>query len=274
LKPIWRFLNGQFFSVAKFKGKIEGLTDYSVDLWLEEYFEFLHEVLRGKILRPNDVRQIHRKFSSGEAEIILDMNRAARFVQQQLKPEDFRDRGEFDRLLENGELNYAGVDTGMLRFEKLNFRKSRLNCSLPFGDGRFDKILSSIVLSYLFNPEESVEEFYRILKPGGSLVISTFRPDVDMSRVYTRLVNKVERDANYRPPKGLSPEEFLAAVRAFANSAAFLLHLEEEGHFKFFSHSELRMLLEASGFESIRIHDSFGYPPQAYIAICAKPSSD
>jgi SAM-dependent methyltransferase len=274
LKPIWRFLNGQYFSVAKFKGKIEGLTDSSIDLWLEEYSEFLHEVLRGKVLRLNDVRQIHRKFSSGEAEILLDMNRAARFVQKQLRPEDFRDPGEFGALLENGELNYASVDTGILRFEKLNFRKSLLTYSLPFRDGRFDKILSSIVLSYLFNPDESVEEFYRMLKPGGSLVISTFRPDVDMSRVYTRLVKKVEADANYRPPKGLSPEEFLAAVRAFANSAAFLLHLEEEGHFKFFSRVELRTLLEMAGFENIRIEDSFGYPPQAYIAVCSKPSGD
>lgn len=264
LKPIWRFLSGEYFSVTKFKGKIEGLPDYSVDLWLEDYSEFLHEVLRGKVLGIDDVRLIHRQFSLGEAEVLLDMNRAARFIHRRLQPDDFKDPRHFEQP------DYSQVDTSLLKFGKLNFRKSNLNFCLPFQDRQFDKILSSIVLSYLFNPEESVREFCRILKPNGKLVVSTFRPDVDMSRVYTKLIQKIESNLDYEPPNGMSKEDFLNAVRSFANSAAFLLHLEEEGHFRFFSRAELKTLLEAAGFERIRIYDSFGDPPQAHIAVCSK----
>jgi SAM-dependent methyltransferase len=268
LKPVWRFLNGEYFSVTKLKGKIEGLPDYSVDLWLENHSEFLHEVLRGKVLEPNDLRVIHRQFSLGEAEILLDMNRAARFIQRRLRADDFKDPKHFEKL------DYSQADTSLLNFGKLNFRKSNLNLSLPFQDCQFDKILSSIVLSYLFNPEDSIKEFYRSLKPNGKLVVSTFRPDVDLSRVYTKLIQKIESNPRYESPNGMGKEAFLNAVRSFANSAAFLLHLEEEGHFKFFSRAELKALLEVAGFEQIRIYDSFGYPPQAYIAVSSKPAID
>jgi ubiquinone/menaquinone biosynthesis C-methylase UbiE len=113
-------------------------------------------------------------------------------------------------------------------------------------------------------------EFYRILKAGGKMVISTFRPDVDMSRIYTNLILKIENDPDYVPPNGKDKEDFLKAVRSFANSAAFLLHLEEEGHFKFFSRAELKELLESARFERVEFYDSFGYPPQAYVAVCSK----
>ena len=99
---------------------------------------------------------------------------------------------------------------------------------------------------------------------------SSFRPDVDMSRVYTKLVTRIEADPDYVAPNGMTKEDFLSSVRSFANSAAFLIHLEEEGHFKFFSRLELKGLLEGAGFDNVTLHDSFGHPPQAYIAVCSK----
>src|SRR5262249_15797725 len=39
LRPVSRFLNGEYFGLTKFQGKIEGLTDYSIDLWSEDYSE-------------------------------------------------------------------------------------------------------------------------------------------------------------------------------------------------------------------------------------------
>lgn len=101
-------------------------------------------------------------------------------------------------------------------------------------------------------------------------MISTFRPDVDMSRVYTRLIQKIEGDRSYQTPNGMAREDFLNAVRAFANSAAFLLQLEEEGSFRFFSREEFRNLLEQAGFKDILLSDSFGKPHQAYVAVCTK----
>jgi len=162
------------------------------------------------------------------------------------------------------------VNARHLNFKKLIFRSSSLNLNLDFQAAQFDKMLCSTVLSYLFNPLESLLEFERILKPGGRLVISTFRPDVDMSRIYTRLIQKIESDPRYLTPNEMAREDFLNAVRAFANSAAFLIQLEEEGSFKFFSREELRNLLEEAGFKNILLSDSFGEPHQAYVAVCTK----
>jgi ubiquinone/menaquinone biosynthesis C-methylase UbiE len=248
-KPIWRFLNGHYFSVEKLKGKIEGLSDYSIDLWHADYSEFLHAVLRGKQLDVTDVHRINKEFALGETEILLDMNLAARFVRRRLEARDFRDPHTFKALLGADVLDYSKVNARHLNFKKLNFRSSSLNLNLDFQTGQFDKMLCSTVLSYLFNPLESLLEFKRILKPGGRLVISTFRPDVDMSRIYTRLIQKIESDPFYLAPNEMAREDFLNAVRAFANSAAFLLQLEEEGSFKFFSREELRSLLEEAGFK-------------------------
>jgi len=270
LKPIWRFLNGDYFSVEKLKGKIEGLPDYSIDLWHADYSEFLHAVLRGKDLEATDVHRLNREFALGETEILLDMNLAARFVRRRLGGRDFRDPRAFKVLLGGDDLDYSKVTASQLNFKKLNFRDSGLNLGLDFETGQFDKALCSIVLSYLFNPLESLLEFGRVLKPGGRLVVSTFRPDVDMSRIYMRLIQKIEGDPYYQAPNGMTREDFLSAVRAFANSAAFLLQLEEEGSFKFFSRTEFRNLLEEAGFKDVVLSDSFGSPHQAYVAVCTK----
>jgi len=270
LKPISRFLNGDYFSVEKLKGKIEGLPDYSIDLWHADYSEFLHAVLRGKQLEATEVHRLNKEFALGETEILLDMNLAARFVRRRLEAKDFTEARVFRALLGADVLDYSGVNASHLNFKKLNFRCSGLNLGLGFETGQFDKILCSIVLSYLFNPLESLLEFERILKPGGRLVISTFRPDADMSRIYIRLIQKIEGDPYYQTPNGMAREDFLNAVRAFANSAAFLLQLEEEGSFKFFSREEFRSLLEQAGFKDILLSDSFGKPHQAYVAACTK----
>ncbi len=270
LKPIWRFLRGEYFSVAKFNGKIEGLPEYSVDLWLKHYTEFLHQILRGKILDSRDCRRLRKEFADGEVEILLEMNRAARFVLKRIRAEDFKDPGLFAHLQDGQQPDYSNMDSSLLSFTRLNFRRSTLELSLPFRDCQFNKILCSALISYLFNPEESLQEFHRMLKPGGKIVVSTFRPDVDMSRVYNRLIQRIENDSSYAPPNGMTKEDFLNAVRSFANSAAFLLQLEEQGHFRFFSRAELKSLLESAGFENISVHDSFGSPPQVYVALGTK----
>jgi SAM-dependent methyltransferase len=269
-KPIWRFLNGDYHSVEKLKGKIEGLPDYSIDLWHADYNEFLHAVLRGKQLDATDVHRLGREFALGETGILLDMNLAARFVRRRLEARDFVDSRVFEALRQGDVPDYSKVNARHLNFKRLNFRESGLSLGLGFESAQFDKILCSTVLSYLFNPLESLLEFERILKSGGRLVISTFRPDVDMSRIYTRLIQRIEGDPSYQAPNGMPREDFMNAVRAFANSAASLLQLEEEGSFKFFSREEFRNLLEQAGFKDVLISESFGKPHQAYVAVCTK----
>lgn len=51
--------------------------------------------------------------------------------------------------------------------------------SLPFQDGAFDLIISSLVMHYLQDWSRPFAEFNRILSPGGRLVFSTHHPFMD-----------------------------------------------------------------------------------------------
>src|SRR3989344_3908004 len=44
---------------------------------------------------------------------------------------------------------------------------------LPFKDGEFETILCTEVLEHIENPFEVEKEFWRVLKPGGQLILST-----------------------------------------------------------------------------------------------------
>jgi SAM-dependent methyltransferase len=51
---------------------------------------------------------------------------------------------------------------------------------LPFADGAFDLVLSSLVMHYLAEWEPTLREFRRVLVPGGRVVLSTHHPLGDM----------------------------------------------------------------------------------------------
>jgi malonyl-CoA O-methyltransferase len=46
--------------------------------------------------------------------------------------------------------------------------------SLPFADGVFDGVLSSLVLQWVPDEKKAMEEMRRVLKPGGVLAVATF----------------------------------------------------------------------------------------------------
>ena len=50
-------------------------------------------------------------------------------------------------------------------------------CSLPFADGSFDLIFSSLMLQWCDDLDAVFAEIARVLKPGGALIFSTFGPD-------------------------------------------------------------------------------------------------
>lgn len=45
-------------------------------------------------------------------------------------------------------------------------------CNLPFGDGKFDGVVSVYCLEHLKSLDKSIAEIYRVLKPGGVLALS------------------------------------------------------------------------------------------------------
>ncbi len=60
--------------------------------------------------------------------------------------------------------------------------------ALPFKDGEFSVILCSEVLEHLHTPEQAIAEMWRVLEPGGSLILTTrfMMPMHDMPHDYFR----------------------------------------------------------------------------------------
>jgi ubiquinone/menaquinone biosynthesis C-methylase UbiE/dienelactone hydrolase len=256
LRPVERFVRGDVHGPEWLRGRIEGLDDATLDRILELYGPSMHAALRGADLDD----ALADALSEHERRVIGELGRAARLVRGRLREDDLRSPGA-------GGLIPAR--TSHLRFEALAFGDVAVDEQLPLGSEAYDRILASLLLPYVANPDETVRELYRALKPGGRLVVSSNRPDTDMSEIFTRLVEDVERGRVPAPP-GMDRDRFLDELRAYTSSAAFLLRLTEEQTFKFFPADQLRDMLGQAGFREIAIRPSFGHPPQAHVAVGLK----
>ena len=82
------------------------------------------------------------------------------------------------RLLAEKGYEVSGVDGSeeMLRYAERNNPGARLRRgdveALPFEDGSFDAVICIEVLRYLSDPSRSLEEIARVLKPGGTAIVT------------------------------------------------------------------------------------------------------
>lgn len=240
--PVQRFLAGEIGSFVELADKIESLDLESAEKIQKAYSPRLHRLLRGEIITPAINDWLKTQFELPEYRVILDFNQAARYVRRLTV-----ERPSFRKLV------FPGPREG--------------NLHLPVNPGWYNKILMSLVLSYIFNPVETLFEVRRIIRPGGRLVLSSMRPDTDASGLFTRLMEKIEAT----PPEALPPEWpkplLLESLRSFLNDAQALVDLEEAGTFDFFDPEKLERLLEDSGWEIIRTIPTFGDPPQGYVVV-------
>ena len=123
-------------------------------------------------------------------------------------------------LFPENNINYVGLDFSRNMLKKAVARaKGKANAlflqgsatNLPFKDNTFDRIISSGVITYLESineAEESINEFYRILKPDGILIIDFFNRLspilIAMSILHRPLPN---------PPQNVSPFWFARELR-------------------------------------------------------------
>ena len=75
------------------------------------------------------------------------------------------------------------IEEGKRRHENIEFIEANAE-QLPFGDNEFDAVSISFGLRNVNNPKTALSEMYRVLKPGGRLVICEFsRPPRALFRV-------------------------------------------------------------------------------------------
>ncbi len=241
-QAIRRFLDGEVGTFEEMADRVENLTLESAIRIREDYSPRLHRILRGERITPAHDDWLKTRFDLQEYRIITDFNRAARYVLglSAAKP-DLR------RLILPGTLEGTS--------------------HLPVKAGWYNKVLMSLVLSYIFDPVETLKEVRRIIMPGGLLVLSSMRPDTDASGPFTRLLEKIEAT----PEEALPPERpkalLIESLRVFLNDAQELVDLEEAGTFDFFDPEKLEGLLEETGWEVIRCIPSYGTPPQGYVYV-------
>ena len=246
--PVQSFLNGQIGNFVELADKIESLDLESAHKIQKSYSPRLHRILRGDSITPELEHWMKSCFELPEHKIILDFNQAVQYVRGLLTS-----KPEFRKLVFGGDLN--------------------TNLHLPFRTGSYDKILMSLVLSYIFNPLETLKELSRIIKPGGRLVLSSMQPDTDASGLFMRILTKIESIPDDALPPHWPKPLLLDSLRSFLNDAQALVDLEEAGTFDFFDPEKLADLLEESGWDQIRTIPTFGTPPQGYIVIATPRGS-
>lgn len=239
--PVKHFLDGEYPNILSLNGKIEGLEEEILEEWNSNYSFWLHAYLRGQISTEDLYRAATQNVKSQEAILALkDFHTAARIVRGLQEPRS-------------------------VAFAKLVFN-NEMTMDLPFKSSSFDKILCSLILSYLFNPEETIRETYRILKPDGIVVASTMRPDADFSLIYKNLVSSIENQASSSEEK----EKLLNNARSFMNAAALLWRHQSEGLFSFFTENEFIEMFHRAGFSDIRLEKGYGNPSQALVLYAKK----
>lgn len=164
-------------------------------------------------------------------------------------------------------ISAAGLSSSNFSYITADLEAVKGPLRLPFKDHRIDKILASLFISYVKTPDITLKEGFRVLRPGGMIVMSSVKPDTDMSKPIHALIEKIKTKDTFPYFKDKNREELLTAVQHYINSAAYLTDLEEEKLFKFYNAEELKQLLFDSGFRNIRLHETFGHPAQGVIAV-------
>jgi ubiquinone/menaquinone biosynthesis C-methylase UbiE len=141
---------------------------------------------------------------------------------------------------------------------------------LPFASEAFDRVLSSLVVSYVKNTSQLLSEIYRVLRPGGILVLSSPKRDADLSTIYRETMADLAPN-DLKSMVGADQRlSFDEVQRSYLNEGARLVDLEELGQFRFRDQGELRELVNDAGFSQIASHLSLGSPPQAVIVYATK----
>ncbi len=130
-----------------------------------------------------------------------------------------------------------------------DYRVSDITKTLPFEDSEFDCVLLGEVIEHIPNPDDLLREIRRVLKEGGTLIIST-----------PNLVSWANR---ILVPLGIQP--LFTETSSEVNLGRYFKVLGQgnktQGHLKVFTHASLKEILELYGFKiTQRIGNPFFFP--------------
>jgi SAM-dependent methyltransferase/esterase/lipase len=148
--------------------------------------------------------------------------------------------------LQQNLLKETKISTNRPLLVRNEFAVVDLEGGVPFRDNFFDQICCNLVVSYLQVPEKVVAELCRVLRPGGKMVVTSLKPNPDLSEVYRHFVAVAEN------------EEEIEEARKLLSNAGSVKVKEVRGLYSFYSEGELKRLFRRCGFSQIRVLRSFG----------------
>lgn len=139
-----------------------------------------------------------------------------------------------------------------VEIERANFKKTK------YQDNSFHKVFCINALFSVQGTEQALREFYRIIKPGGMLIISDPRPDSKISNVLKEYLKSLrggsKKTSIVNHFKVLLVSPFILMILTFS---VLILLLEKKGKYRFYTEKELKKILTESGFTNIVIGRTF-----------------
>ena len=268
LVPVLNFMSNPALPLTYLRNRVEGLTAETLERLDAAGFHGLRNLMAGEPITEGTRSRLEQSFRSEDWRAVLDFNRIARFLNKNLVAGDLSTISGSHPQSPIEEGRYRTLKASELRMERLDFGSCGRELRFAFQDAFFDKLIASLFIPYLHNPDDILDEFFRILKPGGLILLSSMKPDNDISTIFTSYVETVQ---DRYPAENGNSDRDLNAARIMLNEAAGLFELEEDGFFRFYTAEELQQLVESAGFTQTEVVTSLGTPPQAVILSALKP---
>jgi ubiquinone/menaquinone biosynthesis C-methylase UbiE/c-di-GMP-binding flagellar brake protein YcgR len=271
--PIYEYVSNPELDFDFLRNKVEGLKNADIDRLAAIDSKELQQFMKGEKASISSLGKLESVLGESSSQAVAEFNKAARFLRDKLAYKELRKSYSADTGRDLHKTSMGSITTASLELKRLNFGNPGIKLFYPFKSNSFSKVAASLFLSYLFNPHYAVAEIYRILRPGGTALISSMKPDSDVSMIFTDFTESLRNTGRYPEDDSGTDRipEKLNGARDMLNEAAGLFELEQEGIFRFFTAEELVTLCENCGFETKQVHRSLGNPPQAIILVVEKP---
>lgn len=161
---------------------------------------------------------------------------------------------------------FHGLELAKEFGSKLNFELLEMDCmNLTFEDGTFDVVYADNAFEHYTDPERVMQEAFRVLRPGGFLLVPTFSsikskyglhlkqglklPWANLVFSETTIVEAIQRQAQKRP-------ELLDWYEGLKNNPKSVRDLRKHKDLNDITHRKFLEMAECTGFEikTFRVH--------------------
>lgn len=214
---------------------------------LKEWFPYQHLI-----------RDLIDNLEVGEGDNILDAGCGGGFLIRKIIEENQSKRIKITGIDYRPEMiNFAKRKCA--NFSDVDFKIADLNKKIKFPNDSFNKIVCCNTLYALENPEKVISEFYRILKPGGVLVVTNPKPE---NRGKVLLQEQIKSLKELTPISKKLYHIFLFFLLTPVSFVIIIMNKiisdrAKKGKYHFLDKKELEAIYQKPGFRNIRISSTY-----------------